>query len=245
MKPTLEISSSRDARPKTLNRWSAYLWREWAKPMLTCLLVVCAFRSAIADWNDVPTGSMKPTIVEGDRVFVNKLAFDLKVPFTTWRLATWSEPKRGDIVVFFSPYDGIRLVKRVIGLPGDQIEMRDNKLFVNGTAVDYGPLGNNVSRLPSTRQQTDHIFATEELGQRSHAMMLTPQLSSLRSFGPISVAKDHYFMMGDNRDNSFDSRYWGTVSREKIVGRVPMVVISMDRDHHYLPRWNRFFSTLQ
>ena len=245
MNTTRKETNSRNERPVKLQRWSAYLWREWARPMLTCLLVVCSFRSAIADWNDVPTGSMKPTIVEGDRVFVNKLAFDLKVPFTTWRLATWSEPKRGDIVVFFSPYDGIRLVKRVIGLPGDQIELRDNKLFVNGTAVDYGPLEGAVIQQIAAEERSAHAFATEELGQRSHAMMLTPQLSSLRSYGPITVTKDHYFMMGDNRDNSFDSRYWGTVSREKIVGRVPMVVISMDRDHHYLPRWNRFFSILQ
>src|ERR1041385_2356545 len=99
------IESSKEP-PTKLRRWSDYLWREWAKPMLTCLLVVCAFRSAIADWNDVPTGSMKPTILEGDRVFVNKLAFDLKVPFTTWRIAKWSDPKRGEIVVFFSPEGG-------------------------------------------------------------------------------------------------------------------------------------------
>src|SRR5437867_6033459 len=115
-------------------------WRKEIRPLLVLALVLFSLRSSLADWNDVPTGSMKPTILEGDRVFVNKLAFDLKVPFTTWRLATWGEPKRGDIVVFFSPYDGIRLVKRVIGLPGDQIELRDNKLFVNGTAVDYRPL---------------------------------------------------------------------------------------------------------
>src|SRR6185436_509188 len=115
---------------------SSRFWREWAKPLLTILLITSAFRSAIADWNDVPTGSMKPTILEGDRVFVNKLAFDLKVPFTTWRLATWGEPKRGDIVVLFSPHDGTRLVKRVVGLPGEIIEMRDNKLFVNGIPAD-------------------------------------------------------------------------------------------------------------
>jgi len=213
--------------------------------MLTCLLVVCAFRSAIADWNDVPTGSMKPTILEGDRVFVNKLAFDLKVPFTTWRLATWGEPKRGDIVVFFSPYDGIRLVKRVIGLPGDEIEMRNNILFVNGTAVNYRPLGAEITANLAAEEKGSHTFAEEALGPHAHAMMLTPQLSSLRSFGPVVVTKENYFVMGDNRDNSFDSRYWGTVSRDKIVGRVPLVVISMNREHHYLPRWNRFFSALQ
>ena len=86
----------------------------------------------MADWNDVPTGSMKPTILEGDRVFVNKLAYDLKVPFTTWHITEWSNPHCGDIVVFFSPKDGKRLVKRVIGLPGDTVELQNERLVING-----------------------------------------------------------------------------------------------------------------
>src|SRR5437763_6989365 len=93
---------------------------------LAMLLVVSSLRSALADWNDVPTGSMKPTIQEGDRVVVNKLAYDLKFPFTTYELAKWGNPQRGDIVVLFSPLDGVRLVKRVIALPGDHVELRDN-----------------------------------------------------------------------------------------------------------------------
>src|SRR5437870_13485579 len=86
---------------------------------LAMLLIVSSLRSALADWNDVPTGSMKPTIQEGDRVVVNKLAYDLKVPFTMIEVLKWSDPKRGDIVVLFSPVDGTRLVKRVVGIPGD------------------------------------------------------------------------------------------------------------------------------
>jgi signal peptidase I len=229
------------AQPK---RWHVYLWREWVKPMLTCLIVVCALRSAIADWNDVPTASMKPTIIEGDRVFVNKLAYDLKVPFTTVRLATWAEPKQGDVVVFFSPHDGTRLVKRVIGLPGDQIELRDNKLYVNGEAVSYGPLEAEVISQVAPQERPTHSYAKEKLRERTHAVMLTPQLPSQRSFGPILVPSGHYFVMGDNRDNSFDSRYYGPVKREKIVGRATLVVLSVDRDHYYRPRWDRFFSPL-
>src|SRR3954468_20658479 len=95
------------------------------------LLVISSLRSALADWNDVPTGSMKPTIQEGDRVVVNKLAYDLKVPFTTIDIVKWGNPERGDIVVLFSPVDGTRLVKRVVAVPGDKVEMRDNQLFVN------------------------------------------------------------------------------------------------------------------
>jgi signal peptidase I len=120
---------------KNRERWKNF-WRE-AKSLLLTIVILTAVRSAIADWNDVPTGSMNPTIVQGDRVFVNKLAYDLKVPFTTWHLAQWSNPKRGDIVVFFSPVDGTRLVKRVIGLPGDKIELANDRLLINGRPSEY------------------------------------------------------------------------------------------------------------
>src|SRR5579863_429099 len=133
-------------------KWDQFLRCE-AKPLLVMVLILFAFRSAIADWNDVPTGSMKPTIMEGDRVFVNKLAYDLKVPFTTWHLAQWDNPKPGEIVVFFSPADEKRLVKRVIGLPGDTIELRHDQLFVNGHAVSYEPLSKSfINELPAAEQ---------------------------------------------------------------------------------------------
>src|SRR5471032_1761970 len=106
-------------------------WRDW-RGFIIFLVIMFSFRSAIADWNDVPSGSMLPTILIGDRILVDKLAYDLKFPFTTVHLSTWGAPKRGDIVVFYSPADGVRLVKRVIGLPGDQISMQDNQLTING-----------------------------------------------------------------------------------------------------------------
>src|ERR1051326_7792689 len=102
------------------------------KVFLVMILIISSLRSALADWNDVPTGSMKPTIEEGDRVVVNKLAYDLKVPFTTIEVAKWGNPQRGDIVVLFSPVDGVRLVKRVVGLPGDQVSAIENQLYING-----------------------------------------------------------------------------------------------------------------
>src|SRR5258707_444725 len=133
-------------------RWSQF-WRTEAKSLILTVLVLFAFRSAIADWNDVPTGSMKPTIMEGDRVYVNKLAYDLKVPFTQWHLAQWDNPKRGEIVVFFSPADEQRLVKRVIGLPGDVIELRNDQLFVNDKPLKYEPLAQKViNELPAAEQ---------------------------------------------------------------------------------------------
>ncbi|MHC4425186.1 MAG: signal peptidase I [Planctomycetota bacterium] len=113
------------------------LWREWRMTVLFIVFVVIPVKSSLADWNWVPTGSMNPTILEGDLIYVNKIAYDLRFPLTMHRLAKWSDPGRGDIVVCFSPDDGIRLVKRVIGQPGDTIEMKDNALFLNGEPVGY------------------------------------------------------------------------------------------------------------
>lgn len=219
-------------------------WRKEAKPLLIMVIVLFAFRSAIADWNDVPTGSMKPTIIEGDRVFVNKLAYDLKFPFTSWHMVQWDNPKRGEIVVFFSPADGIRLVKRVIGVPGDKIELKKNKLFVNDKEANYDGLDQKViDEIPATEQPA-HSFARETVQDKSHAVMSTFGLSGAPNFGPITILEGQYFMMGDNRDNSFDSRFYGCVSRKAIVGRASAVVISLNHQAHYSPRWHRFFSKL-
>src|SRR6201996_5551554 len=112
-------------------------WRKEIRPLLILALIVFSIRSSLADWNDVPTGSMLPTILEGDRIFVNKLAYDLKIPFTTTRLWTWDKPARGDVIVFSTPADGQRLVKRVIAAPGDRIELRNDRLYLNGSPAIY------------------------------------------------------------------------------------------------------------
>jgi signal peptidase I len=222
-------------------RWNQFV-RQEAKPLFIMLLVMFAFRSAIADWNDVPTGSMEPTIMVGDRVLVNKLAYDLKVPFTTWHVAQWDNPLRGDIVVFFSPADGKRLVKRVVGLPGDRIELVNNALIVNGTPIKYESLPQKtINELPAG-ERPRHEFATEDLAAHPHPVMATPGLPAPSTFGPIVVPAGKYFMMGDNRDNSFDSRFYGCVERRQIVGRASAVVIS--HGDYYLPHWHRFFTAL-
>lgn len=207
---------------------------------LVMLLVVSSLRSALADWNDVPTGSMKPTIEIGDRVVVNKLAYDLKIPFTTIEVMKWGDPKRGDIVVLFSPVDGTRLVKRVIALPGDTVSMADNQLLVNGKKAQWSPM---TSAQDSEQGLT--LITRETLFGRSHTMMLTPHVPAVRSFGPIVVPAGRYFVLGDNRDNSNDSRFIGFISRKSIVGRATAVAFSLDRKHHFAPRFNRFFKRLE
>lgn len=205
------------------------------------VLVVSSLRSALADWNDVPTGSMKPTIQEGDRVVVNKLAYDLKVPFTTIEIAKWADPQRGDIVVLFSPADGVRLVKRVIAVPGDTISAIENQLYVNGEKVPMTPW---VGPIYDDEQGATFV-ASESLFGRTHKVMQTPQIPGVpRSFGPIKVPPGKYFVMGDNRDNSNDSRFIGYIDRQRIVGRALAVAFSLDRNHHWTPRFDRFFTKL-
>jgi signal peptidase I len=203
-------------------------------PMGVTVLVLCSFRSAIADWNIVPSGSMNPSIVEGDRIFVNKLAYGLKVPFTTWHLAHWDQPQRGEIVVFRSPVDGTRYVKRVVGLPGDTIQMIDNRLLINGVAARYESVGS-----PSRGR----ILASEVIAGESHPVMATPALPARRNFGPIAVPLDQFFVLGDNRDNSADSRFIGFIPRDNILGRSSAVVLSLD-PNNYWPKWERTLMAL-
>ena len=207
---------------------------------MVMLLVVSSLRSALADWNDVPTGSMKPTIEIGDRVVVNKLAYDLKIPFTTIELMKWADPQRGDIVVLFSPVDGTRLVKRVIAVPGDTVSMVDNQLLVNRKAAKW-----SLMTPTEDAEQGLTLITRETLFGRTHTMMLTPHVAAVRSFGPITVPRGQYFVLGDNRDNSNDSRFIGFISRQRIVGRATAVAFSLDREHYFAPRFGRFFKRLE
>src|SRR5947207_2050892 len=148
--------------PRHLARaFARYLWREWIRPLALPLLLIASAKSAIADINYVPSGSMKPTILGGDVVFINKLAYDLRVPFTFARVAHWSEPARGDIVVCFAPDDGTRLVKRVVGQPGDVIELRNDVLLLNGVRQDYSPLPEAAVRDLSAEERATASFARE------------------------------------------------------------------------------------
>ncbi len=217
----------------------------WILPALLAVVVIVPLRSAVADWNDVPSGSMWPTILEGDRIFVDKLAYGLRVPFTTTWLRRWEEPARGDIITFASPKDGARLVKRVIALPGDRIAMHDNRLTLNGHPLDYENVDEAGARPVPDGRRLRMLVATEQLQDAWHDVAFTPGLVGIDSFEEILVPDDHYFFLGDNRDQSFDSRFLGTVAREKIYGRVTHVALSVDPARSYRPRFERWFTALR
>ncbi len=229
---------------KAWNRKLLIFWKGWGFSILITVIIATSFKSAIADWNIVPTVSMKPTIMEGDHIFVNKLAYDLKFPYTTWHIVKWSNPQRGDIVVFYSPADQKRLVKRVVGLPGDTISLLNNNLIINGEVLKYEAVDNRNINNPQDDIMLRQFCFMEDLSGRKHPVMITPYRSSFRSFAPVTVPEGSYFMMGDNRDNSADSRYFGFVKRDQIVGQATAIVASIDIHNSYYPRWNRFFTTL-
>lgn len=213
------------------------------KGFLTFLLCMFMFRSAIADWNVVPTGSMQPTIEIGDRIVVDKAAYDLRLPFTHVSLLHRADPQRGDIVVLDSSAAGERLVKRVIGTPGDQVALRQNRLYVNGVAADYRPI--HVSGIHDDREDPA-LYAIEDVGQGPHTVRWSIAAQGhTQDFGPVTVPAGHYLLLGDNRDNSADSRYFGYFPRNEITGRATRVALSLDPDNHYLPRGDRWGTRLQ
>jgi signal peptidase I len=220
------------------------IWLEWVRPIVLVAAVVFPFRSVIADWNTVPSGSMKPTIVEGDRIFVNKLAYSLRIPFTTTHLARWSQPQAGEIVICYAPDNGVRLVKRVVGAPGDVLEIRAGRLHINGKPLKYVPEVDDVA-LSGDEDGVPHVLAREQLGAATHHVLWLTTLAHQRWFGPAQVPADHYFVMGDNRDNSRDSRSFGFIPARAIVGRATTVVASFDPERAYLPRADRFLVDLQ
>jgi len=215
-------------------------WRG-SRGTLLFLALMLVFRSACADWMVVPSGSMNPTVVDGDRVFVDKRAYGWRLPFTLKRLIDVGDPQRGDVVVLESPENGITLLKRVVAVPGDTIELRDEALVVNGVAARYAERpASTGDALLATVRALDPRYYREDLLGRSHDVMLLPQIAARRRFAPLRVPAGRYFVMGDNRDNSADSRYFGFVARDAIYGHATRVVVSLDPEHAYLPRASRW-----
>ena len=265
-------------------------WREW-RGLFLFVAVMLVFRSAVADWNQVPSGSMKPGILDGDRIVVDKLAWDLRVPFTDSRIVRWGNPERGDVVTFENPLDGRLFVKRVVAVPGDRVEWRRKKLVVNGAEAVYAPLAESeILRLPVANPSRYLFYHEDLLGARRVVMLHSkpgrpsrddvgtfslraasgsaPRCAQFQSvaeaggralaaavcscadqgacatFPPFTVPPEKYWMMGDYRDNSSDSRVVGFVARRNIYGRAHAIAFSVDRASFYKPRFGRFFTDL-
>lgn len=221
-------------------------WVRNNKGFLAFLVLFGVFRTAVADWNPIPSASMHPNLLEGDVVLVNRLAFDLKVPLTDVVLARLGEPQRGDIVTFRSPRDGTLLIKRVVALPGDVVEMRNERLYINGKGADYKVVEQSLDSVGGTATRAFQLAETWD-GNRARPrrhIQIMPDVLAARTFGPVTVAPGEYLMLGDNRDNSADSRVIGLVPRKLLVGRAERVLVSADYQGNWMPRTERFGMSL-
>lgn len=196
------------------------------------LLIVFAVRWSVASPYHVPTASMEPTIKVGDRLLAFKLAYNLKVPFTDWVLAEWGSPQRGDIIVFKFPKNpDIDYVKRVIGVPGDRIEVLDDIIHINGKPQGKVPKEESRAVLDDIQDRKEHkeLFL-ETLEEREHWTLQNKsgyRPFTQNGFGPITVEEGSLFVMGDNRDNSNDSRVWGFVPMSYVRGKAEFVIWSV------------------
>lgn len=183
------------------------VFREYFEAICIAILLALFIRTFVVQAFKIPSGSMLPTLLIGDHLLVNKFIYGIRVPFTGKILVPIKDPKQGDVVVFRYPKDrSIDYIKRVIGIPGDTIEIKNKKVFINGTAID------------------------DESGHISSPSILDGNVSPRDNFGPVLVPENRIFVMGDNRDNSYDSRFWGFVDQKDILGKAFILYWSWDID---------------
>lgn len=217
----------------------SFLYRFWQdnRKFLLILLGIIFFKTAVADLNSISGRSMQPNLLDGDKVWVNKIAYDLRIPFTHLSLASLARPERGDIVIIDSEAAGKRLVKRIIGLPGDSVYMRNDMLVINGEIAHYEVVEN-------TRESVIIVEQFPELAYQA-TVSNEPEQRASRSHGPVNVPENHYFVLGDNRNNSADSRLYSFIPHDQIIGRSSSVIFSLDPERNFLPRAERFLYALQ
>ncbi len=232
--------------------------RQYVESIGLALGVALLLRAFVVEAFQIPSGSMIPTLEVGDHIFVSKFAYAIGVPFTNTKLAELGKPARGDIIVFkYPPEQDIDYIKRVVGLPGETVELRRNEVFIDGKPIPRELASTACRDDESDGEDPGHPCEAwlEHLGTESHVTHQDPRLPP-SSYGPITVPAGHYFAMGDNRDNSKDSRVWGFVPFELIKGRALIVWWSRDPARGGLSpsgivdwfrsiRWGRFFQRVR
>ncbi|RYD16789.1 MAG: signal peptidase I [Lysobacteraceae bacterium] len=214
---TALTQEEREARARTALQEPAAV--EYARSFFPVLLLILLFRSFIAEPFKIPSGSMMPTLLVGDFILVNKFAYGLRLPVLDRKILDVGEPERGDVFVFRYPQNPKEdYIKRVIGLPGDEITYRNKTLFVNGVEVAETDLGNYVGPSEPGRNLGSARVLNEKLGEVEHRILEIPN-AWIGHEGSWKVPEGHYFAMGDNRDSSADSRFWGFVPEQNLVGR--------------------------
>ncbi|RMF42257.1 MAG: signal peptidase I [Deltaproteobacteria bacterium] len=196
-------------------------WREYGEALIVAAILALIIRAFVVQAFKIPSGSMEDTLLVGDHLLVNKFIYGIQLPFSEQRYFTIRHPQRGDVIVFEFPRDEGKpwlerrdFIKRVVGTPGDTVEVRDKKVYVNG----------KLWKIPQEVHKENGIVG--------------PQYGPRDNMKPVKVPEGHFFVMGDNRDRSYDSRFWGFVPEEKIKGLAFIKYWSWDSNRH-LPRWDR------
>ena len=212
-----------DEKQKTKKPW----YREYSEALIVAAILALIIRTFVVQAFKIPSGSMEDTLLIGDHLLVNKFIYGMQVPFSDTRFLPLRHPERGDIIVFEFPDDEDKsyfkrrdFIKRVIGTPGDTVEVRDKKVYINGDPY----------RIPQEVHK-DNGFQPPNYGPRDFA-------------GPVKVPPGKYFVMGDNRDHSYDSRFWGFVGESKIKGLAFIKYWSWDREEKW-PRWDRIGRSIE
>ena len=227
--------------------------RDLVRALFLCLLAVVVVRSFLFEPFKIPSSSMVPTLKIGDHIFVSKFNYGLSVPFTKFEFLKWGEPKRGEVIVFLFPRDeSLHYIKRVLGVPGDRVEFRGKEIYINDQKVLKERISDltEIEKITGSRDFSGELYR-ETLGSTIHYVKYAPNSSYdfSRTNQAEVVPADKFFVAGDNRDDSYDSRSWGYVPRENIKGRAQMVWLSLDQDEGWgklaKVRWSRCGTLIQ
>ena len=221
-------------------------YKEWIEPFLIAAVVALFIRQFVVEAFKIPSGSMIPTLTIGDHLLVNKFVYGPRIPFTDSRIFAGKEPKRGEIIVFKYPENEQKnFIKRVIGLPGDKIQIIDGRLFINDQPVPVSAQGvsDNTTEDGGMPLAAKPRLYEEQMGTVQHSIRYLHDQKGY-GFGPVLVPAQSVFVMGDNRDNSQDSRVWGFVKFNKIIGRALIIYWSWDGNDRWV-RWERIGSLIK
>jgi signal peptidase I len=224
---------------------------DYARSFLPIFVVVLVLRSFVVEPFRIPSGSMLPTLLVGDFILVNKFSYGIRLPVVRTKVLEMGEPERGDVAVFRFPLDTkIDYIKRIVGVPGDRIAYKQKTLFVNGQPMAMSAIG-QYQATGSNLRANGFIEATEQLADLKHQVLVNPYVGDfspgcnvLRQ-GEITVPEGHYFAMGDNRDDSNDSRCWGLVPEQNLVGKAFMIWMSWDTGRSGLVAWDRLGTIIE
>ena len=209
---------------------------QWSIELFPVLLLVFIFRGFIFEPFRVPSNSMMPTLLTGDFIVVNKFDYGFRLPITNTKLVEFSKPNRGDVIVFRYPnyeknpgYSGVDFIKRIVAIPGDLISYSDDQLVINDKAIEIKNIGPYIG-VDSGKSMNNYKLAQEFISALPHEILINPNRRS-KGIPEITIPEGHYFVMGDNRSHSSDSRFWGFVPEEYIIGRA--IGIWMHWDWNY------------